>query len=189
MEPRSRLYGVMGEFETAKQLIRACEKTREAGYRDVDAYAPFPVEGLSEAMGLGRNLVPLLTLTGGLLGGLSGFGFQYWVNVISYPINVGGRPLNSWPAFIPVTFELTILGASIFAVFGMLALNKLPRPYHPVFNVARFARASTDRFFLCIEATDPKFTLADSARFLQSLSAQHVTEVRDEEAPLEHGHA
>jgi Protein of unknown function (DUF3341) len=108
--------------------------------------------------------------------------------VISYPVNIAGRPLNSWPAFIPVTFELTILGASTFAVFGMLALNKLPHPYHPVFNVARFSRATTDRFFICIEATDPKFSVTDSARFLQSLNAQHVTEVRDEEAPLEHGH-
>ena len=104
-------------------------------------------------------------------------------------MNIGGRPLNSWPAFIPVTFELTILGASTFAVFGMLVLNKLPHPYHPVFSVERFARASTDRFFICIEASDPKFNVTESARFLQSLDAQHVTEVRDDEAPLEHGHA
>jgi Protein of unknown function (DUF3341) len=189
MEQRSHIYGVMGEFETPKQLIRAAERTREAGYRQVDAYAPFPVEGLSEAMGLRRSWVPFLTLVGGLMGGLTGFGFQYWANVFSYPLNIGGRPLNSWPAFIPVTFELTILGASTFAVFGMLALNKLPHPYHPVFNVARFSRASTDRFFICIEATDPKFNPTESARFLQSLEAQHVTEVHDEEAPQEHGHA
>jgi hypothetical protein len=189
MEQRSHIYGVMGEFETAKQLIRAAEKTREAGYRKMDAYAPFPVEGLSEALGLRRSWVPLLTLLGGLAGGLTGFGFQYWCNVIAYPLNIGGRPLNSWPAFIPVTFELTILGASSFAVFGMLALNKLPHPYHPVFNVERFARASTDRFFICIEATDPKFNVTDSTRFLQSIDAQYITEVRDEEAPLEHGHA
>jgi hypothetical protein len=185
----SHLYGVMAEFETAKQLIAAAKKTRDAGYRRMDAYAPYPVEGLSEALGLKRSLVPLLTLCGGLMGGLTGFGFQYWVNVISYPMNIAGRPLNSWPAFIPVTFELTILGAASFAVFGMLALNGLPHPYHPVFNVARFARATTDRFFICIESTDPKFSLADSARFLQSLSPTHVTEVREEEGPLEHGHA
>jgi hypothetical protein len=189
MDPRSKIYGVMGEFESAKELIRAAAKTREAGYKKMDAYAPYPVEGLSEALGLRRNLVPLLTLLGGLGGGLTGFGFQYWVNVLSYPMNIGGRPLNSWPAFIPVTFELTILGASTFAVFGMLALNKLPHPHHPVFNVERFARASTDRFFICIEATDPKFSVTESTRFLQSLNAQHVTEVRDDEAPLEHGHA
>ena len=180
IEHRSHMYGVMGEFETAKQLIQATEKTREAGYRRIDAYAPFPVEGLSEALGLRRSWVPFVTLVGGLLGGLSGFAFQYWVNVYSYPMNIGGRPLNSWPAFIPVTFELTILGASTFAVFGMLAMNKLPQPHHPVFNVPRFTHASTDRFFLCIEARDPKFHLAETARFLQSLQAHHVTEVSDD---------
>jgi len=189
MEHRSHLHGVMGEFETAKHLLQAVAKVRDAGYRNMDAYAPFPVEGLSEAMGLRRSWVPLVTLLGGLTGGLTGFGFQYWVNVLAYPLNIAGRPLNSWPAFIPVTFELTILGASIFAVVGMLAMNKLPHPYHPVFNVARFGRASTDRFFICIEATDPKFSVTDSARFLQSLEAVHVTEVIEEEGPLEHGHA
>ncbi len=188
MQERSHLYGVMGEFETATDLIRAAGKTRDAGYKKMDAYAPYPVEGLSEALGLRRNWVSFLTLMGGLGGGLTGFGLQYWVNVIAYPMNIAGRPLNSWPAFIPVTFELTILGAASFAVFGMLALNKLPHPYHPVFSVDRFSRATTDRFFICIEATDPKFSLAESTRFLQSLDAQHITEVRDEEAPLEHGH-
>ena len=125
--------------------------------------------------------MPLITLIGGVGGGLTGFGLQYWCSAISYPINVAGRPLNSWPAFIPVTFELTVLGASIFAVVGMLALNKLPQPYHPVFNIERFAGASTDRFFLIIEARDPKFDPAGIARFLQDLSARHVSEVKDEE--------
>ncbi|GAC1666264.1 MAG: DUF3341 domain-containing protein [Candidatus Acidiferrum sp.] len=180
MEERYTVYGLMAEFATPKALMRAAEKTRVAGYRNVDAFVPFPMEGLSEAMGLGRSGVPLLTLIGGLLGGSAGFGFQYWVNVYSYPMNIGGRPLNSWPAFIPVTFELTILGASLFAVFGMLALNKLPEPYHPVFNVERFSRASKDGFFICIEASDPKFHLADTAKFLQGLEATHVTEVREE---------
>jgi hypothetical protein len=180
-EQTSNIYGVMGEFETAAQLIRATEKTRQAGYKEIDAYAPYPVEGLSEALGLKRSWVPYLTLLGGLGGGLTGFGLQYWVNVFAYPMNIAGRPLNSWPAFIPVTFELTILGASTFAVFGMLALNQLPRPHHPVFNVARFSRASSDRFFLCIEAHDPQFHLAESAKFLQSLNAQHVTEVKDDD--------
>ena len=180
-EQTSNIYGVMGEFETAAQLIRATEKTRQAGYKEIDAYAPYPVEGLSEALGLKRSWVPYLTLLGGLGGGLTGFGLQYWVNVFAYPMNIAGRPLNSWPAFIPVTFELTILGASTFAVFGMLALNQLPRPHHPVFNVARFSRASSDRFFLCIEAHDPQFHLAESAKFLQGLNAQHVTEVKDDD--------
>ncbi|MBZ5539171.1 MAG: DUF3341 domain-containing protein [Acidobacteriia bacterium] len=170
----------MAEFATTEQLLAAAAKSREAGYTCLDAYAPFPVEGLADALGLGRPLVPLLTLLGGLLGGCAGFGLQYWVSVINYPVNVGGRPLNSWPAFIPVTFELTILGASLFAVFGMLALNKLPEPYHAVFNVPRFALASHDRFFLCIEAGDPQFDRVRTAQFLESLKAYAVSEVLDE---------
>jgi hypothetical protein len=180
-ERRSQLFGVMGEFSTPEDLLAATKKAREAGYKHVEAYTPFPVEGLSEAVGFKWTAVPLLTLMGGVGGGLTGFGLQYWVAAITYPINIGGRPLNSWPAFIPVTFELTVLGASIFAVFGMLALNKLPQPYHPVFNVERFAQASTDKFFLCIEGRDPKFDLVETSRFLQSLHAQHVNEVKDEE--------
>jgi hypothetical protein len=177
---RSHIYGVMGEFSTPEELIHAVEKVREAGYRRVNAYSPFPVEGLSEALGLKRNLVPLICLIGGLTGGLGGFFFQYWVAVITYPLNIAGRPLNSWPAFIPVTFELTILGAALSAVLGMLALNKLPQPHHPVFNVPRFTHASSDRFFVCIEAKDPKFHIADSARLLQEVHAHHITEVSDD---------
>ncbi len=180
-ERRSQLFGVMGEFSTPEDLLAATKKAREAGYKHVEAYTPFPVEGLSEAVGFKWTAVPLLTLMGGLGGGLTGFGLQYWVAAITYPLNIGGRPLNSWPAFIPVTFELTVLGASIFAVFSMLALNKLPQPYHPVFNVERFSQASTDKFFLCIEARDPKFDLVETSKFLQSLHAQHVNEVKDEE--------
>ena len=181
--PRPHLYGLLGEFDSPKQLMDAAKKVREAGYRHIDAFVPFPVEGLSHALGLGRkhDLVPLLTLAGGLGGGLTGFFFQLWVNMYAYPLNIAGRPLNSWPAFIPVTFELTVLGASTFAVLGMLALNKLPQPHHPLFNVERFKRASNDAFFLCIESHDPKFQLEETARFLQSISAQHVTEVRDED--------
>ena len=181
MEHRSHIYGVLAEFPTPHELIHAVEKTREAGYRRIEAYTPFPVEGLSEALALKRNKVPLITLIGGLTGGLGGFFFQYWVSVIAYPINIGGRPLNSWPAFIPVTFELTVLGAALSAVFGMLALNGLPRPHHPLFNVQRFVRhATSDRFFLCIEARDPKFNLSESARFLKGLHAAHVSEVEDD---------
>jgi len=180
-EHRMQLYGVMGEFETPEAILHAARKAREAGYRHITAYTPIPVEGLAQIIGFRWTAVPLITLLGGLAGGLSGFGMEYWMSAMSYPINVGGRPLNSWPAFIPVTFELTILGASLSAVFGMLALNRLPQPYHPVFNVERFSRASTDRFFLCIESRDPKFHLAESAKFLQSVSAQHVSEVKDEE--------
>jgi hypothetical protein len=180
-EHRSHLYGVVGEFETEHQILHAAAKAREAGYRRLDAYTPFPVEGLSEALGLKRNQVPLITLIGGLCGGLGAFGFQYWVNVSSYPLNIGGRPLNSWPAFIPVTFELTVLGASLSAVFGMLALNRLPQPYHPLFNVERFCKhATTDRFFLCIEAHDKRFHLAEVTHFMQGLGANFVSEVRDD---------
>src|SRR6266480_7320927 len=154
---RSHIYGVVGEFETPEKLIHAVEKVREAGYRRFEAYSPFPVEGLSQAMGLKRNLVPLITLIGGLTGGIGGFGFQYWVAAIDYPLNIGGRPFNSWPAFIPVTFELTILVAALAAVLGLLVLNGLPMPYHPLFNVPRFELATRNGFFLCIEARDPQF--------------------------------
>lgn len=180
-EPLSHLHGVMGEFETPEQLLAAAKRAKQAGYKHVEAYTPFPIEGLAQAIGFRWTAVPLITLIGGIGGGLTGFGLQYWCAAISYPQNIAGRPLNSWPAFIPVTFELTILGASIFAVIGMLALNKLPQPYHPVFSVERFAHASTDRFFLVIEASDPKFSLAESSRFLQEMAARHVTEVKDEQ--------
>lgn len=177
---RSRLYGILAEFDTTEQLVAAATRSREAGYRYVNAYTPFPVDGLAEALGFRRSNVPLITLIGGLLGGIGGFGMQYWMSVVSYPENIGGRPLNSWPSFIPVTFEMTVLGASIFAVLGMLALNKLPMPNHPVFNAPRFALASNDRFFLCIEAKDPKFDRAKTAKFLESLRAHDVTEVSND---------
>jgi hypothetical protein len=187
-EPRDTLYGVIGEFDSANALMAAAREIREAGYKCFDAFAPFPIPGLSEACGLHyglkgwrHNFVPQLALLGGFGGGLTGFFFQYWVNVYAYPLNVAGRPLNSWPAFIPVTFELTVLGASTFAVFGMLALNMLPQPHHPLFTVPRFKRASNDGFFVCIEATDAKFNLADATKFLESIGAKFVTEVRDED--------
>jgi len=174
------VYGVIGEFEKPEQLVHAATKIREAGYRYFEAYSPFPVEGLPEAMGMRRNLVPLITLFGGLAGGLGGFGFQYWAAAISYPQNIGGRPLNSWPAFIPVTFELTILGASLIVKKKKLALNGLPQPHHPNCYSHRFTHASTYRFFVCIQARDKKFHLADTARFLQGLAAHHVSEVHDD---------
>src|SRR5271169_4502142 len=180
-EQRPQLYGLLGEFLTPEEILNAAAKARQAGYKYISAYTPFPVEGLAHAIGFPRTGVPLLTLIGGLGGGITGFAMQYWMMAISYPLNIGGRPLNSWPAFIPVTFELTILGAATFAVVGMLALNKLPQPYHPVFNVDRFSQASTDKFFICTKSKDPKFNLADASRFLQSVQAEHVNEVKDEE--------
>lgn len=179
MARRSKLYGVIAEFDTTDLLVEAAGRSRAAGYRFVSAYTPFPVEGLAEALGFRRSSVPLLTLIGGLLGGLGGFYMQYWMAAVSYPENIGGRPLNSWPAFIPVTFEMTVLSAAIFAVFGMLALNKLPMPHHPIFNAPRFAMASNDRFFLCIESRDPKFDRVRTAQFLEKLNAHDVNEVED----------
>lgn len=179
-QARSHIYGVIGEFEKPEELVRAAAKIHEAGYRWFEAYSPFPVEGLPEAMNMRRYPVPLITLIGGLVGGLGGFGFQYWASVISYPENIGGRSLNSWPAFIPVTFEMTILFAALSAVLGMLALNRLPQPHHPIFNAHRFTHASADRFFVCIQARDKKFHLEEVARLLKSLQAHHVSEVLDD---------
>ena len=172
-----RIYGMMAEFGNATDLIAAAHRVREQGYVRTDAFSPFPIEGLSEALGFRRTRVPLIVLIGGIIGAFTGYFMQYYLAVIEYPFNVGGRPAHSWPAFIPVTFELTILTASLFAVFGMLALNGLPTPYHPVFNVPRFALASRDRFFLCIEATDPLFDSDRTRQLLHSVGASAVTEV------------
>jgi hypothetical protein len=181
MKRQETIYGLMAEFATPEQLLEAARHTHDAGYRRIDAFAPFPIEGLAHAVGFHRTRLPLVVMLAGMVGGCAGFFLQYYAAVVSYPINVGGRPLNSWPAFIPVTFELTILGAATFAVLGMLALNLLPQPYHPVFNVERFSHASSDRFFLCIESRDPKFHLAETAKFLQSVQAHHVHEVSNAE--------
>ena len=170
-------HGLMAEFASAGDLVAAARKVREAGYRHFDAYTPFPIEELDEAMGLHHTRLPFLVLIGGILGGLGGFALQYWTSVVAYPINVGGRPLFSWPSFIPVTFECTILAAGLTAVLGMLALNGLPQPYHPVFNVSRFALASRDRFFLCVEARDPRFDAAKTRDFLEGLDARRVSDV------------
>ncbi|MGB6430417.1 MAG: DUF3341 domain-containing protein [Candidatus Acidiferrales bacterium] len=177
MARRPRIYGLLAEFEQPEQLLAAAHRAREAGYRRMDAYTPFPVEGLAEALGRHHTFVPLITLIGGIAGGSGGFALQYWVSKIAYPINVGGRPFNSWPAFIPVTFEMTILGAALSAVLGMLALNGLPMPYHPLFNEPRFALASRDRFFLCVEARDRRFDLAETRRLLETLTPRAVMEV------------
>jgi len=174
---RPALYGLMAEFENPTDILEATRRVGEEGYRKVDAYTPFPVEGLAEALGFHRSRVPLIVLVGGLIGCLGGFLLQYYIAVIDYPISIGGRPLNSWPSFIVITFELTILVAALSAVLGMLALNGLPMPHHPVFNVPRFALASKDRFFLVIEASDPKFNLPETKRFLSSLKAREVSDV------------
>jgi hypothetical protein len=169
----------MAEFDDPQALLAATERAFGAGYRRMDAYSPYPIEELHHALGAPATRLPLIVLVGGMLGGGGGLLLQYWVSAIAYPINVGGRPFFSWPAFIPVTFECTILGAVLSAVLGMLALNKLPMPYHPVFNVPRFALASRTRFFLCIEAHDPKFQLEETRKFLETLNPREVSTVAD----------
>jgi hypothetical protein len=170
------IYGMVAEFATDVELMRAAEKAYQSGYRKMDGYAPFPIEGLAEALGK-KNRIPLLVLLGGIVGGGSAYFMEWFANVISYPINIGGRPLHSWPAFIPITFELTVLGAALTAFFGALALSGLPKPYHPMFNLPEFERASQDRFFLCIEAADARFDEAETRAFLQSLGPLMVAAV------------
>ncbi len=167
----------MAEFETATDLVVAAKSAYAAGYRKMDAYSPYPVEEAAEAIGFHKTRVPLIVLLGGILGGLSGFFLQYWINVIDYPLNIGGRPYNSWPAFIVPTFELTILFAGLAGVFGMFALNGLPMPYHPLFNVDKFSAVTRDRFFLCVEAADPKFDLVSTQEFMMTLKPLSVSEV------------
>lgn len=179
MPTETALYGVLAEFESAPVLVDAVRRVRGAGYTKWEAYTPYPVDELSAADGSQRTLVPLIVLVTGCLGGVGGFLMQYYAAAWSYPFNVGGRPLNSWPMFIPVTFELTVLTAAVCGLLGMLALNRLPLLYHPLFNAPQFARASRDRFFLCIEAADPQFERAATREFLRSLPALDVVEVPD----------
>jgi hypothetical protein len=179
MAKLSGLYGLMAEFEEPALLVAATHRAYKEGYRRMDAYSPYPIEELHEALGAHHTRLPLIVLIGGLCGCIGGYLLQYWVSAVAYPINVGGKPFHSWPAFVPVTFECTILAASLAAVLGMLALNRLPMPYHPVFNVPRFALASRNRFFLCIEAQDRKFDADGTRRFLESLNPRQVATVAD----------
>lgn len=162
-------HGMMAEFHAPAEIIEAARLARAEGYTELDAYTPYPIEELSHALELPRSPLPKLVLAGGITGALAGWGLQYWSSVIEYPLNIGGRPFNSWPAFIVPTFETTILFAAGTAVLGMLALNGLPEPYHAVFNVPGFALASRDKFFLCIEAKDPKWEPEDVRKFLEGL--------------------
>jgi hypothetical protein len=172
-----KTYGLMAEFGDPNDLVRAAHRAYEEGYRKIDAFSPIPIEELSEAVGFHHTKLPIIVFCGGLFGLIGGLALQYWVAVIEYPLNVGGKPLFSWPAFIPPAFEMTILFAALSAVFGMLALNGLPEPYHPVFNVPRFALATRNRFFLLIESADPKFDPDNTKQFLESLTPTHVSEV------------
>jgi hypothetical protein len=179
MPVSQRLYGLLAEFDNPTDLVRAVRSAREAGYRRLDAYTPYPIEELTEALEFRRTRMPLVIFLGGAIGCVSGYLLQYYCAAWDYPINVGGRPLNSWPAFIPVMFELTVLIAALAAVFGLLVLCGLPRPHHPLFNVQRFARATRDRFFLCIEQRDPRFELEATRNFLRELNPVELNEVPD----------
>ena len=171
------IHGAMAEFDTPEDLLEACERAYAAGYRKMDAYAPMPVAGLAEAIGYRKNYVALAVLIAGICGVTGGYFLLWWITVIAYPHNVGGRPLHSWPSYIPITFECMILLASLTALISMLAMNGLPKPYHPVFNVPAFDRASIDKFFLCIESRDPKFRTDDTLEFLRDTGAREVTVV------------
>lgn len=175
--PGLSIYGLMAEFESTDSLIRGIGQVREAGYKKMDAYTPYPSHEVSHALGQRGTRLPLIVLIGGITGLLLGFFMQYYTAVIDYPLNIGGRPMNSWPAFLPVTFEMTILLASFAAVFGMLALNGLPMPYHPVFNVPRFGAATRDKFFLVVEASDPRFDYEETRRLLATLTPNEVLDV------------
>ena len=172
-----RIYGLLAEFDSVDAVISAAHRVREAGYRKIDAYSPFPLEELSEAIGFERNGVALVCLVGGLLGCTGAYILQWWINTISYPVNIGGRPFHSWPSFIIVTFEMTILFSGLSAVFGMLALNGLPMPYHPVFNVPQFDAASRDRFFIIIFSSDKNYDSVLTRTFLEGLNPLSVSEV------------
>jgi len=176
---RPRLYGLMAEFDNPQDLVEATRKTREGGFTKIDAYSPYPIEALTEALDIHDRKLPALVLGGGILGGLCGFALCYWCSVVNFPLNVGGKPYNSVPAFIVPTFECTILVAAFAAVLGMLGLNGLPMPYHPVFNTPRFALASKDRFFLCVEARDPKFDHDETWAFLSRLGPMVVMDVEE----------
>lgn len=170
-------FGILAEFSTSEELVEAAARVREAGYREMECYSPLPVEGLADAIGFKRTGIPLVVLCGGILGAVVGYGMQYWVSVFAYPVNIGGRPYHSWPSFIPVTFETTVLFAVIAAVLGMLAMNGLPRPHHPLFAIPSFARASQDRFFLCILSRDKQFDSQRTREMLERLGPLEVTDV------------
>jgi hypothetical protein len=179
MKPRTPTFGLMAEFEKPEELLEATRQARLAGYHAMDAYTPYPVKGVAAELGMRRNRVPFVILIAGIVGAIVGYSMQHWTMGVDYPLDVGGRPLNSWPVFLPIAFEVMVLVAAFAALFGMVFLNGLPQPYHPVFNAPRFALATRDRFFLCIEAADPKFDLEATRGFLESFDPREVTDVEE----------
>ncbi len=177
MTPSTPIHGLIAEFVTPQEILAATRRARDAGYRRMEAYTPYPVEGLALELGMRRTRVPFVVLFAGLVGAGAGYFMQWYSMAVDYPYDVGGRPLNSWPVFIPITFEVMVLVASFAALFGMLFLNGLPRLYRPVFNVPSFVRATQDRFFLCVEATDPRFDREGTRQFLAGLGPAAVVEV------------
>lgn len=178
-ETQSSQYGVMAQFDNPDDLLRAGKQAFAAGYRKMDAYSPLLVHGLADAIGYKRTRLPWMVFVMGILGAIAGYSLCYWTSAVDYPLNIGGRPFHSGPSFIPITFELTILFSALTSALGMLIANGLPQPYHPVFNVENFARASSDLFFLCIESADEKFDLEETTQFLQSLNPQEVSQVEN----------
>lgn len=176
-DAQPKVYGLIAEFNSPDELLHAAEHAYKAGYRNMDAYSPFPIHGLSEAIGFKKTFVAPLVLICGLLGALTGFGMQVIAMVYHYPYDIGGKPFMSWPSFMPITFEMTILFGSFGAFFGMFAMNGLPRPHHPIFNAKRFERASSDGFFLCIEAEDGQFDAQATRGFLEQQQPVEVSEV------------
>jgi hypothetical protein len=178
-DSRTPSWGLLAEYETPAAVYHACEQVREAGYRHWDSYTPFPVHGLDKAMGIKRSRLPFIVLAGALLGGSGGMLLQWWTSAVDYPWVVSGKPFFSWPAFMPVTFELAVLCGALGAVLGMLGLNRLPQYYHSLFHSKRFERVSDDRFFIAIEATDPQFDLEQTAALLRDTGATHVERVKE----------
>src|SRR5438132_1434228 len=174
MKRSGDIYGIVGEFESEQALRKAAERGRERGYKELDAFSALPLEGMNEILGRKGSWAPAWVFTGGVLGGLTGYLMQWWGIGSNFPFNIGGRPLNSWPMYVPITFELTILCSSLLGFVGTLALCRFPEPYHPVFNVPEFSRASRDRFFLCIETSDPKFDASATLRFLEGLDPYYL---------------
>ena len=177
MPDHEDIFGVAAEFDEAEPLLDAARRAQKAGYTVMDAFSPFPIDGLADAVGMRTNRVSLTTLLGGVFGGCFAYFMLWFVNTIDYPLNVGGRPFHSWPSFVPITFELTVLFAAFGALLGMLVFNRLPELYHPVFNAPNFDRASQDRFFIVIEKEDPLFDATSTANFLRTLRPLNVSVV------------